>query len=133
MKAFITKLLAFALSGSVSAAAFAQNPYADPGGKPDESALGEMVITGHTQEKLPKIAILPSLSPDLDDVVVRSVVRRDLEISGLFEIIPDRNAPPGMYDFDDPVDVPAWQKLGAESVVKVAARPAKGGKVEVLG
>lgn len=102
-------------------------------GQPDESVLGTMVITGHTVEKLPKIAILPSLSPDLEDVVVRSVVRRDLEISGLFEIISDKLAPPGLYAFDDPVDVDAWTKLGAEAIVKVAARPAKGGKVEVLG
>ena len=102
-------------------------------GQPDESALGTMVITGHTVEKLPKIAILPSLAPDLEDVVVRSVVRRDLEISGLFEIISDKNAPPGLYSFDEAVDVDAWTKLGAEAIVKVAARATKGGKVEVLG
>jgi len=124
----VSSLVTFLL-GSAAATALAQ-----PGAAPaDESVLGEIVVTGHTQEKLPKIAILPSLSPDLDDVVVRSVVRRDLEISGLFEIVSDKLAPPGMYDFDEPVDVAAWQKTGAEAIVKVAARPAKGGKVEVLG
>jgi len=123
--------LNFLIAFGTATAAHAQAPAATP--PPDESQLGEIVVTGNKAEKLPKIAILPSLSPDLDDVVVRSVVRRDLEISGLFELVPDKQAPPGMYDFDDPVDVAAWQKTGAEAIVKVAARPAKGGKVEVLG
>ena len=104
---------------------------AEPAG-PNESALGELVITGHKIEKLPRIAILPSLSPDLEDVIVRSVVRRDIELTGMFDVIKDANAPPGMYSFDDPVDIDAWKKLGAEAIVKVAAR-AKGKSVEVFG
>jgi TolB protein len=60
------------------------------------------------------------------------VVRRDFELSGLFDVIPDAKAPTGMYGFDDPVDVPAWRNVGAEVVVKVAARK-QGGSVEVLG
>ncbi len=99
---------------------------------PSESVLGELVITGHKEEKLPRIAILPSLSADLEDVIVRSVVRRDIELTGMFEIIADNRAPIGLYSFDDPVDVPEWQKLGAEAIVKVAAR-ARGNKVEVSG
>jgi TolB protein len=98
----------------------------------DEGALGAFIVTGHQADKLPRIAILPSLSPDLEDVVVRSVVRRDIELTGLFELIPDAKAPPGLYSFDDPVDVAAWQKLGAEAIVKVAARQ-KAGKAEVSG
>ncbi len=135
----VCSLLGFGAISAVSATAPAQAPAAPaapaaPGAAAsDETALGEMVITGHTAEKLPKIAILPSLSPDLEDVTVRSVVRRDFELTGLFEIIPDKSAPPGMYNFDDPVDVDAWKKLGAEAIVKVAARATKGGKVEVLG
>jgi TolB protein len=51
----------------------------------------------------------------------------------MFDIIKDSDAPPGMYSFDDPVDIDAWRKLGAEAIVKVAAR-AKGKKnVEVFG
>jgi TolB protein len=122
----------FLIASTAAATSFGQA--APPAAtQPDESALGEIVVTGSKLEKLPKIAILPSLSPDADDVVVRAVVKRDLEISGLFEIVSDKLAPPGMYDFDEPVDVAAWQKTGAEAIVKVAARPAKGGKVEVLG
>ncbi len=100
---------------------------------PDESALGEFVVTGVVQEHIPKIAILPSRSLAQEDVVVRSVVRRDLEITGFFDVIPDDKAPPGVYGFKDPVDVEAWQALGAEAIVKVAAREASESEVEVLG
>lgn len=95
--------------------------------------LGEFIVTGTVQERVPKIAILPSLAPALEDVIVRSVVRRDLELSGMFDVISDEKAPQGNYDFEDPVDVGAWQSLGAEAIVKVAARPAKDGRIEVLG
>ncbi|HVU05400.1 MAG TPA: tolB protein, partial [Polyangiaceae bacterium] len=76
--------------------------------------------------------ILPSLSPDLEDVVVRGVVRRDFELSGMYDVIPDAKAPAGMYGFEDPVDVPAWRNIGAEVVIKVAARK-RDGKVEISG
>ena len=100
---------------------------------PDESVLGELLITGSEVEHRPRLAILPSLSPDLEDVIVRGVVRRDMELTGLFRIIDDKKAPPGLYGFEDPVDVEAWRKLGAEVVVKVAARKQAGGKVQVFG
>jgi TolB protein len=101
----------------------------------DESALGDLLITGTVVDKLPKIAVLPSLAPDPEDVHVRSVVRRDIELTGMFELIPDAKAPASFYSFDEPVDVAAWQALGAEAIVKVAARPKKGDKdkVEVFG
>ena len=100
---------------------------------PSEDVLGEFVVTGNVQEHIPKIAILPSLSPALEDVIVRSVVRRDLELSGMFRLINDEKAPPGTYGFNDPVDIKAWQSLGAEAVVKVAARNHPSGRIEVLG
>ena len=123
-----------ALLGSVPATAQTPAPAPAAGATPpaDESALGELLVTGHKADKLPRIAILPSLSADLEDVIVRSVVRRDIELTGLFELIPDSKAPVGLYSFDDPVDVPEWQKLGAEAIVKVAARP-KGKQAEVYG
>lgn len=102
---------------------------------PDESLLGEFVVTGVVQEHVPKIAILPSFESLLEDVVVRSVVRRDLEISGLFRIIDDKEAPVGRYGFNDAVDVRAWQNKGAEAIVKVAARRVAGNEnqVEIFG
>ncbi|HEX9621281.1 MAG TPA: tolB protein, partial [Polyangiaceae bacterium] len=86
-----------------------------------------------TEEHIPKIAVLPSLSPDLEDVIVRGVVRRDFELTGLFDVIPDSKAPPGLYGFDDAVDVDAWRNLGAEAIVKVVARKHASGKVQVFG
>lgn len=122
-----------ALLGPAPATAQTPAPAAAPAAAPqDESALGELLVTGHKQDKLPRIAILPSLSADLEDVIVRSVVRRDIELTGLFDMIPDSKAPTGLYSFDEPVDVAEWQKLGAEAIVKVAARP-KGKQAEVFG
>lgn len=127
----LTRLILTALSTlGLAATAHAQTTELTP----DESVLGEFVVTGTTvEEHVPKIAILPSLSPALEDVIVRSVVRRDLELTGLFDVIDDRKAPPGLYGFNDPVDIKAWQALGAEAIVKVAARNHSPGKVEVLG
>lgn len=99
----------------------------------DESVLGEFIVTGTAQEHVTTLAVLPSLSFDMEDVVVRGVVRRDLELSGMFKIIPDNKAPQGTYGFADPVDVAAWRKIGAEVIVKVAARRQPAGKIQVLG
>lgn len=99
---------------------------------PDEHLLGDLVISGTQVEHVTKLAVLKSFSPDYEDVVIRSVVRHDLELSGMFDVIADGKAPPGNYEFDDPVDLPAWQKLGAEVIVKVAARKTTEGKVEVF-
>jgi TolB protein len=85
------------------------------------------------QERLPRIAVLPSLAPDLEDVIVRGVVRRDLELTGMFDLISDSKAPQGLYGFDDPIDLEAWQKLGAEAIVKVAAQKKDANTISVLG
>jgi len=99
---------------------------------PDEGVLGSFVITGvNTSERLPKIAVLPSLSPDYEDVIVRGVVRRDFELTGLYELIPDSKAPAGLYGFEDPIDVEAWQKVGAEAIVKVSAQKKGSDQIQV--
>ena len=56
---------------------------------PDESVLGELLITGDVQEHVTPLAVLPSLSPDLEDVIVRGVVRRDFELTGMFNVLSD--------------------------------------------
>jgi TolB protein len=95
----------------------AQAPAPNP-----EAGLGEFVVTGTKVEHVTKLAVLPSFAPDLEDVIVRSVVRRDLELSAMFELVSESKAPPGNYQFDDPVDVAGWKKAGAEVIVKLAAR-----------
>ena len=105
------KFLVAAATLTLSASAAAQAPAAPAAAAPDESVLGEMIITSSTVEKLPRIAVLPSLSPDYEDVIVRGVVRRDFELTGLFDVIPDEKAPAGMYGFEDPVDVDAFYRI----------------------
>jgi len=128
---FLIAAATLTLAGSSAAQAPAAPPPAAAG--PDESVLGEMVITSSTVEKLPRIAVLPSLSPVFADVVVRGVVRRDFELTGLFDVISDDKAPSGSYGFDDAVDVDAWRKLGAESLVKVAAKEVGTDQIQVFG
>lgn len=100
---------------------------------PSGFELGELLITGTEVAPVTELAVLPSLSVDLADVRLRSLVRRDLVLSGLFDVVPDAKAPPGLYGFDDPVDVPAWKKLGVEVIVKVGARALPDGRVEIDG
>lgn len=111
----------------------AQQPSAKPDPAAADDVLGEIVVTGRVQEHIPKIAVLRNFGSAYEDVIVRSVVRRDLELSGLFELIPDEKAPDGDYGFEDKVNLGAWQSLGAEAVVKVAARSKGKKKIEVLG
>jgi TolB protein len=128
----------FSLLGLVSAAASAQtvataSPPAVPEPPTDESVLGELLITGDVQEHITPLAVLPSLSPDLEDVIVRGVVRRDFELTGMFKVIPDEKAPEGLYGFQDPVDIKAWSKLGAEVIIKVSAQKQGGDMVKIFG
>jgi TolB protein len=127
-------MLRVSLASALATLSLSVSAFADPAAPPpDESVLGEMIITPETVEKLPRIAILPSLSPDYEDVVVRGVVRHDFELTGLFDVIADDKAPAGMYGFEDAVDVDAWRKVGAEVIVKVAARKAAGDQIQVFG
>jgi len=61
------------------------------------------------------------------------VVRRDLDLSGEFELLPDSAAPEGLYLPDAPVDVKAWSGKGVEAVVKVSGKPLGGGRAELRG
>src|SRR5262249_6566709 len=71
---------------------------------------------------LPKIGVLPSLASDPEDVTLRSVIQRDLDLCGEFEVLPDSQAPDGLYLSDSPVDVKAWAAKGVEAVVKVSGK-----------
>jgi TolB protein len=118
---------AFAQTDKAAAPSAVQKP------PPNEDLLGELPITGSTAEHVTSLAILPSLSPDMEDVIVRSVVRRDLELTGLFKVLEDEKAPPGLYGFNDPVEVEEWQKIGAEVIVKVAAKEHDKDHVKIFG
>jgi TolB protein len=120
--------------GAVSAALLARGAVpeasAQPAGAPPnpDDLLGNIVVVAGATRSLPKVGVLPSLASELEDVTLRSVVRRDLDLCGEFEVLPDSAAPEGLYLSDSPVDVKAWAAKGVEAVVKVSAKPLPGGK-----
>lgn len=119
--------LAVVLAGfAVAAPTVAQQPAPPaPGQPPDpDNILGTIPLWAQDATRpLPKVAVEPSLSSAIEDVTLRSVVRRDLQLSGEFDVIPDNQAPEGLYLADSPVDVKAWRAKGAEAVVKVVGLP----------
>ncbi|MFP6684587.1 MAG: tolB protein [Polyangiaceae bacterium] len=65
-------------------------------------------------------------------MTIRSVVRRDLDLSGEFRVLPESVAE-DLYFSKGKVDVKAWKKKGAESVVRVRGRSLPNGEIELLG
>jgi TolB protein len=101
--------------------------------EPTEDPLANLVVTPDAAARpLPKVALIPSLAFNLEDVTLRSVVQRDLELSGEFEVLPDGAAPPGDYSSSAKVDVKAWAAKGAEALVRVAGRSAGTDQVELF-
>ncbi len=112
------------LLGTASPSALAQPE------EKEKDPLSNFVVPAESAgQPLPKIAVLPSLSPDMEDVTLRSVVRRDLELSGEFEVIPDSAAPDGAYS--DTIDIKAWQAKGVEALVRVTGRKLDKDKAEL--
>ncbi|MFO0593057.1 MAG: tolB protein [Polyangiaceae bacterium] len=113
------------------------SPAADPAPKAAEpkDLLGNMVVVAAATRSLPKIGVVPSLSADMEDVTLRSVVRRDLDLCGEFDLLGDDAAPDGLYLDDSPVDTKAWGKKGAEAVIRVSAHKTSGSpdKVQLIG
>lgn len=126
-------LLLFTSALSIAPLAAADSPPA--GDKPlkPEDLLGNMVVVAGAGagRPLPKIGIQPSLAAEIEDVTLRSVVQRDLDLCGEFEVLPDSAAPDGLYLSDTPVDVKAWAAKGVESVVKVTGKKGPKGQVEL--
>lgn len=125
--AILTGLLALGSATHAHAQPAAEKPV-DP-----NDLLGNIVVVAGAGRPLPKIAVLPSLASEMEDVTLRSVVRRDLDLSGEFELLPESAAPDGLYLADSPVDVKAWAGKGAEAVVKVSARKLEGKRAELRG
>jgi TolB protein len=58
------------------------------------------------------------------DSIVTLVVRRDLELSGQFDVMPEDSSPPGPFTHTSALDLPAWKAKGAEFLVRVYSQPA---------
>ena len=111
-----------------------QPPPAAPGAPDAEKLLGTIVVVAQAQGRpLPKIAVYPSLSADIEDVTLRSVVRRDLDLCGEFELLDEKKHPEGLYLTDSPVDAKAWTATGIEALVRVTGKKAGGYKAELKG
>lgn len=121
--AVTTGLLAL---GSIAPAA-AQTP-PDP-----NDLLGNIVVVAGAGRPLPKIGLVPSIAADGEDITLHGVVRRDLDLSGEFELLADSAAPDGLYLADSPVDVKAWGNKGVEAVVRVTGKKLDASKAELRG
>jgi TolB protein len=135
MRLNLSSLSAAAVVACFLSPAAAQAPAAPPPGAPPDPSdlLGNIVVVAGAGRPLPKIAVLPSLASEMEDVTTRGVVRRDLELSGEFDVLPDSAAPPGLYLADSPVDVAAWSGKGVEAVVKVSGKPRDKDHAELRG
>jgi TolB protein len=120
------------------------DPGATPGGassaptdQQDESVLGTIDVNGSAQglPPLPKMAIVPIITTGTADSVVNLVVRRDMELSGQFEVLDENAAPGGPFTRTTPLDLAAWRGRGAEYVLRVFAQPAANDsiKTELVG
>jgi TolB protein len=90
-----------------------------------EDLLGNIVVVAGATRPLPRIAVLPSSSFDEEDVILRNVARRDLDLSGEFELIADEDVPE-TYGSADSLDVSPWAKKKVEALVEVRAAPVDG-------
>jgi TolB protein len=88
---------------------------------PDESILGTVEVDGSstgTLPPLPKLAMVPLSTIETADTMLAYVVRRDLELSGQFQVQELKDAPMGPFSRDVPLDLPAFAEKGAEYVVR---------------
>src|SRR6478735_5223871 len=106
-----TVLFSFAAAGVFAAAirtASADTPEPAPQ-PPDESVLGTVDVTGAAAAPLPKLAVMPIVTTNEADTTLQLVVKKDLDLSGQFEVVNDEAAPSGLYLHDSPVDMAAWR------------------------
>jgi TolB protein len=69
------------------------------------------------------------------DSIVNLVVRRDIDLSGQFDLLPESASPPGPFTRTTPIDLASWREKGAEYLIRVYAQPAGGdaSKTDLVG
>jgi TolB protein len=122
-----TLIALLVLLGSAPKAA-ADTPAPAPtaaGDAPDESLLGTIEVNGSAGlPPLPQMGVVPIVSAGSADSLVNLVVRRDMELSGQFEVLSEDAAPSGPFTHTTPMDLGSWREKGAEYVLRVFAQPA---------
>ncbi len=93
--------------------------------QPDETLLGTIEVNGSAGlPPLPKMGVVPIVFTGSADSLVNLVVRRDMELSGQFDVLSEDTAPTGPFTHTTPVDLGGWREKGAEYVLRVFAQPA---------
>jgi TolB protein len=92
---------------------------------PDDTALGSVDVTGAATVTSQQLAIVPVLTQGDADVVTQLVVRRDLELSGQFDVAPTDAAPDGPFLRSMSVDPKAWAAKGVDVLVRVTSDAGK--------
>ena len=107
--------------------ASAQNATTTPA-PPDDALLGAVEVDGSGSGilPLPKLGVAPSGALDDTDRTVQAVIRKDLDLSGQYEVVGDEKAPDPSAARTAPVDLAAWQAKGVEVVIRVYAELAGG-------
>src|SRR5580704_10983345 len=104
--------------------------------QPDESLLGTIEVNGSAGlPPLPKMGVVPIVPTGTADSLVNLVVRRDMELSGQFDVLAEDTAPAGPFTHTTPMDLGGWRDKGAEYVLRVYAQPAAtdSSKTELVG
>lgn len=86
-----------------------------------EELLGTVEVDGSAGlnlPPLPKLAIVPLPSLTLESSQLSLVVRRDLELSGQFQVLDANSSPPGPFMRERPLDLGAFAEKGAEYIVQ---------------
>lgn len=128
---FTALALGFAVFAVVTGEPLAQAQSVEeeaPAARP-EDILKNIVVASSAVDAtrpLPKIAVHPTLATDENDITLRNVVRRDLDLSGEYELLPE---PEDALLSDVKVDLAGWKAKGAEAVVKLVGKTLEGGKV----
>lgn len=88
--------------------------------------LGPLVVeatpASEFGRKLMSIAVEPSLDASEHDVLLHSIIARDLELSGEFKVLSGERLPVGAYTSEDLPDLRAWRTTGIEALIRLRAR-----------
>jgi len=117
--------MALALASLAPKTASGDAPQGQP--EPDESILGTIDVNGSATEglpPLPKLAVVPIVPTGTADSLVNLVTRRDLELSGQFDVLSEDTAPAGPFTHTTSLDLGAWRGKNAEYVLRVYSQPA---------
>ena len=100
--------------------------------EPNEDLLGTVEVNASAEglPPLPKMAIVPIVTTGTADSLVNLVVRRDMELSGQFDVLDPNRSPPGPFTHTTALDLRAWSAQGAEYVLRIFAEPAPNNSIK---